>query len=629
MTVPPPYLSDSVHNNHSMKNFLNRVLGKYNDSFQILNFYSKGFKRDLLILLILSVLVGLMETFQIVLLGPILDASFNLQAGELFFFAPLYTLVRNTLRLPDVIAFCLLFIIFVFLTVIVSLLYSYFSLRFTKKVLLEKKKALFDKLMKNDYRYFVDNRRGDILYSAITAPSGIKNFFDVSTLLFSDSIVILSILAMLLFISAFGVALLLAGGILFIFVVRLIGKRVAYRLGNLQLQSIQSENEVINSYVQGVRQIRSANGDPYWEKQYNSALHHYWEKFTKYEFLSNAPKTVLQLFFFSTTAGAVIFLFYFYGDKFITVVPLIGIFAFAALKIHPRLSSISCNYMSIMGNWPCLESVYQFLNDNRYNILGNGEEKFETLTSDIILDDVGFSYNVDQELIKGVHLTIRRNKVTALVGHSGSGKSTIVSLLLRYYDVSSGRILINGIDLRKYDMKTLLRKMGYVSQDAFLFNATIRENIAFGGDYSDDQIIEAAKKANIHTFISNHILGYNSMVGDQGLKLSGGEKQRIAIARALVRDPEILVLDEATSNLDNESESIVQDSINRVSENITTFIIAHRLSTIRNADTIFVMSGGRIVENGSHDKLMEKRGRYFELYEFAERVNSGSDRRTI
>ncbi|MGB4052482.1 MAG: ATP-binding cassette domain-containing protein, partial [Methanoculleus sp.] len=228
--------------------------------------------------------------------------------------------------------------------------------------------------------------------------------------------------------------------------------------------------------------------------------------------------------------------------------------------------------------------------------------------------DVDFCYYEGQDLVEGLNLTIPKNRVTALVGHSGSGKSTIVSLLLRYYDVSNGRILVNGIDLREYDLATFLEKIGYVSQDTFIYNDSIRANIAFGDDYTDEEIAEAARKANIHTFIMGLSEGYDTVVGDQGLRLSGGEKQRIAIARALVRKPEILVLDEATSNLDNESEAIVQDSINKVSETITTFIIAHRLSTIRRADVINVMSKGTIVESGSHDELMEREGRYFELY---------------
>ena len=557
-----------------------------------------------------------METFQIVLLYPILNASFNLQEGGVTLFEPFYNLIRNTLNLPEVVAFCLLFILFVFLALIVTIVYKYISLQFTKKVTLHQKRIIFDKLMENDYRYFVDNRRGDILYSVISAPDGIKYFLDVSAILFSDIIVILSIIFMLLFVSQSGVAFLLIGGILFILVVRFVGKRIAYSLGKLQLESIQSENEIISSYVQGLRQIRSVNGDHYWKRQYYDALYHYWEKYIKYEFFLSLPATILQFFFFSAIASVVIFLYYLYQDGFIYIIPLIGTFAFAALKILPRLSSISSSNMAIMSSWPSLETVYHFLNDYRYNTITNGEKRFEVLTSDIIFDAVGFSYYKNQDLIKDVNFTIRKNKVTALVGHSGSGKSTIVSLLLRYYDVSTGRILINGSDLREYDLKTFLKKVGYVSQDTFLFNASIRENIAFGGDYSDYQIIEAAKKANIHTFIASLAEEYDSIVGDQGLKLSGGEKQRIAIARALVRDPEILVLDEATSNLDNVSESIVQDAINKISENITTFIIAHRLSTIRKADTIFVMSSGRIVESGSHDELMKKRGRYFDLYVF-------------
>ncbi|HQB99869.1 MAG TPA: ATP-binding cassette domain-containing protein, partial [Methanospirillum sp.] len=224
-------------------------------------------------------------------------------------------------------------------------------------------------------------------------------------------------------------------------------------------------------------------------------------------------------------------------------------------------------------------------------------------------------YHDRQELIGNLDLTIHQNKVTALVGHSGSGKSTIISLLLRYYDVSDGRILCNGTDIREYDIETILARVGYVSQDTFIFNASIRENIAFGSDYSDEQIITAAQRANIHSFIMSLPDKYDSMVGEHGLKLSGGEKQRIAIARALVREPEILVLDEATSNLDNESEAIVQDSINQVAETVTTFIVAHRLSTVRNANAIYVMSKGRVVECGTHEELMEKRGRYFELYE--------------
>jgi ATP-binding cassette subfamily B protein len=614
MTEPVIYSNPAVALKHGMKTILNNIRKKYNKLFQILSFYSRDFKRTLLALVVFSIVLGLMETFQIILLYPILNASFNLQDQGIPIFDPLYNLARNIIDLPDVVTFCLLFIILVFLTLLVSLIYRYLSLKFTKAVITKTKGSIFDKLATSDYRFFVDNRRGDILYAVISAPGKIREFLDTSTSIFSDVMIILTIFLMMLFVSVPGVILMLLGGFVFIQLLRLVGKKVAYRLGKLQLRSMQSENEVVYGYVQGIRQIRSVSGDAYWKEKYNDALFTYWNKYTRFTFFKYLPSAIVQFFFFSVIGLIVIFLFYLYQDRFLYVIPLIGTFAFSALKVLPRLSNIGNNYMNIMDDWPNLERVYRLLNDSRYTTLKNGTKTFKKLTSDIVFDNVSFSYYEHQEMIEGVNLFIRRNKVTALVGHSGSGKSTLISLLLRYYDVSHGRILINGIDLREYDLNTYLRKIGYVSQDTFIYNATVRENIAFGGEYSDEQIIRSAEKANIHAFIITLPKGYNTIVGDQGLKLSGGEKQRIAIARALVREPEILVLDEATSNLDNKSEAIVQNSINRVSENITVFIVAHRLSTIRNADTIYVMEGGRIIESGSHDELMKKLGAYFELY---------------
>lgn len=614
MAEQASYPNSVARMKHGMKHIFHRITKKNHRTFEIFHFYTKGFKKNLLALVFFSIFLGFMETFQIVLLYPILNASFNLPDQGITFFEPLYNFVRSTVNLPDVIAFCLIFIILVFLTLLATLMYKYLSLSFTKAVIIQTKRSIFDKLAGSDYRYFVDNRRGDILYAVVTAPGRIRNFLETSTVIFSDIVVILTIFGMLFLVSRSGVVVMLAGGFLFVLLVRFIGKKFAYRLGKRQLKSIQSENEIVNGYVQGLRQIRSVCADGFWKEEYNTALSNYWDKFIRYSFFKNLPSAILQFFFFSIIAVVVMSLYFLYQERFMYVIPLIGTFAFSAIKVLPRLSSIGNNYMSALDDWPNLERVYQFLNDPRYESLRNGTRVFETLTSDIVFKDVDFSYYAHQEMIERVNITIGKNKITALVGPSGSGKSTIVSLLLRYYDVSSGSILINGIDLREYDLKTFLGKIGYVSQDTFIYNATVRENIAFGGDYSDDRIIEAAKLANIHSFIVSVPDGYDAIVGDQGLKLSGGEKQRIAIARALVRDPEILVLDEATSNLDNKSEAIVQDSINRVSENITTFIVAHRLSTIRNADMIFVISGGRIVESGNHDELMEKKGRYFEQY---------------
>jgi len=556
-----------------------------------------------------------METIQIVLLYPIINATINFQGSEITIFEPLYTFIQDSIALPPIVLFSLLFILIVFLTFFVSLVYRYLSLYLTKKVITQTKRTIFDKLVNNDYQYYVENKRGDVLYNVVTAPAQIRHFLETATTMLSESIVILTILTAIFFVSVNAVALIILVSLLFVLIIRVIGAKIAFRLGHLQMRSMRAENEVISSYVQGLRQIRSVCGDGYWRGKYDIALDKFWNNYIKFSFYRHLPGEALQFSFFIGVAVMVIALYYVYQESFLFVVPVMGTFVFSAMKVIPRIASMSHWYMIIMETWPNLESIYQFLNDTRYHKIVNGTRTFDTLTSDIVFDDVFFSYYQGQRLIEGMNLTIQRKKITALVGHSGSGKSTLVSLLLRYYDLTGGHILINGYDLREYDRDTFLKKVGYVSQDTFIYNATVRENISFGGEYPDERIIEAAKEANIHTFVVSLPDGYDSIVGDQGIKLSGGEKQRIAIARALVRRPEILVLDEATSNLDNESEAVVQDSINRVSRNITTFIIAHRLSTIRKADAIYFISGGKILESGTHDELMERRGEYYDLYE--------------
>ena len=209
---------------------------------------------------------------------------------------------------------------------------------------------------------------------------------------------------------------------------------------------------------------------------------------------------------------------------------------------------------------------------------------------------------------------MKPGKTVALVGVSGGGKSTICALLPRFYDVDSGSIKVDGMDIRKIKLEFLRRHIGIVQQDLYMFNGTVRENIAYGKpDAAESEIIDAARKAHIHDFIMTLPQGYDSLVGERGVRLSGGQKQRISIARVFLKDPEILILDEATSALDNESERKIQQALSALAVGRATLVIAHRLSTIRNADEIIVVENGEAVERGTHDDLMKLDGSYAAL----------------
>ena len=229
--------------------------------------------------------------------------------------------------------------------------------------------------------------------------------------------------------------------------------------------------------------------------------------------------------------------------------------------------------------------------------------------------DVDFNYEPARRILHGVSFAIPAGRRVAVVGHSGSGKSTLARLLYRFYDASGGAILVNGADIRDMQQQSLRAAIGIVPQDTVLFNDSVRYNIHYGRpDASEADVVEAARAAHIHDFIQSLPAGYETMVGERGLKLSGGEKQRVAIARALLKDPRILIFDEATSALDSKSEKAIQAELERISKGRTTLVIAHRLSTVMDADQILVLAQGRIVERGSHRELLAAEGEYARMW---------------
>lgn len=247
----------------------------------------------------------------------------------------------------------------------------------------------------------------------------------------------------------------------------------------------------------------------------------------------------------------------------------------------------------------------------------------EQIKGDIRFDDVGFRYEEDQEkVLSHVSLHVKEGEYVALVGSSGAGKTTLCSLIPRFYEVTFGAVYVDGVDIRDYSLKSLRQNIGVVQQDVYLFAGTVIDNIRYGRpDATEDEIIEAAKNANAHEFIMNLPDGYATNIGQRGVKLSGGQKQCLSIARVFLKNPPILIFDEATSALDNESEKVVQESLEKLARNRTTFVIAHRLSTIRNAKRILVLTEDGIAEQGTHRELMEKKGVYYGLYT----LSGGSD----
>lgn len=388
------------------------------------------------------------------------------------------------------------------------------------------------------------------------------------------------------------------------------------RKGHRRLRGEYGEiTSVLQEVISGVRLVKSFGGEPYEDKRFTQASHGYSAgaaKITRIAFLSS-PLTEL----IGTTIAVVIL--WIGAQQALTGSGMDGaqliVFMIIVMRLLPPLKLLSQMPTTAQQSFAAAERLFAVLDLPTEVQTDRGTRVAAAPKQGIEFDRVSFAYETDPVLSE-VSFTTRPGDVVALVGPSGAGKSTLVDLIPRFYEPTSGRILLDGTDTREFKLDSLRALTGVVSQDTVLFNDTVLRNIAYGaaGSKSKDEVIAAAKDANAHDFIMELPQGYDTILGERGTRLSGGQRQRLAIARALLSDPPILILDEATSALDTESERLVQEALEHLLEGRTVFVIAHRLSTIAHANQILVLDRGRVVERGTHADLLKNQGMYHRLH---------------
>jgi len=394
---------------------------------------------------------------------------------------------------------------------------------------------------------------------------------------------------------------------------RVFGKRL--RMLSEQVQDkLARAVVVLEETVSSIKIVKAYTREPYEQKRFTSEIETAFDvSISKLKVSSSFGPLILCMTFL---VSAVLIWYGGYQVMEGTTTPgeLAAFFLYALIIAGP-IGTFVRLYTQMQEALGAIRRVYEILDTPALIKSPENPVVLSEVEGSIEFDHVVFEYNAGSKVIDDVSFQIQPGQTVALVGPSGAGKSTLIKLLLRFFDPLSGTIRVDGHDIRDLDLKVFLQQFALVPQETLLFGGTVKENILYGRlEATHEEILQAAKSANAHDFILKMEQGYDTVVGEKGVKLSGCERQRIAIARALLRDPRVLVLDEATSSLDNESESLIQEAMERLMVNRTTFIIAHRLSTIHNSDLIIVLDQGKVTETGQHEELMQNKGLYHKLY---------------
>jgi len=595
--------------------------------FRLLSF-AKPIEKFAIPYVICTLITVVFSTLNLALLAPLLHTLFN--TGEatveaikpetytdiLAWFNYYATMANEQLGAYGALKYvCIVIVISVF----ISNLFRYFCQRimenFRIHTLLKLRRAVFDNVMDLHVGYFTGQRKGDIV-SKVASDVQVVQYSVTGTLqvVFKEPLQLIAYIVMLFNISA-------KLTFFSLLVIPISGFFIARIVKNLKSQARSAQESYGNmiSYLDealsGVKIIKAFNAVSFIKNRFHNENERYaniGRAMAKRQQMSSPVSELLGVIMV-----AIILLYgghlVLSGDQSLTAPAFIAYIAIFSQVMRPA-KALTDAFSGIHNGLAAGERVLELVDERSEVTDKPNAKKVGSFEQNIVFKDVDFAYTKDKKILQGIDLTIEKGKVVALVGPSGGGKSTLVDLIPRFMDVTDGQVLFDGVDLRDLDQDSLRDMIGVVNQESILFNDTIFNNIAFANlSASQEEIEAAAKIANAHEFILKTDHGYQTNIGDRGGKLSGGQRQRICIARAVLKNPPIMLLDEATSALDTESEKLVQDSLYKLMDNRTTVVIAHRLSTIQNADKIVVIEAGKIVEAGSHSELLQHDGLYKKL----------------